>query len=162
MPRKNCLSLPLIFILLLLTACGLDGPPRIEAGGATVLEAKLVPRATGGCGFCEAPSTNLNSQAALTIRNRGGETDTLLKVETERAGQVALRKTDSPGDLSGSILIDSVQVPPYSSVVFGQDQYAMVLLGLRGNLVAGQTLRLTLYFEKSDPVDVDAVIIPRN
>ena len=152
----------LLIFLLLLSGCGLGGPPKIEVNGAAVLEAKAAPpAASGGCHVCDAPLGNFTSRASLTIRNRGGEADRLLKVETEGAVLVSFRKTSDAQDLSNSVPVDAVEIPPHGRVEFGGSRYAMLLTGLREDLTAGQTLRLTLYFEKSGPVTVDAAIIAR-
>ncbi len=151
-------------VLLLLTACGLGGPAKIEIVDARVLEAKVSPVTAGDLNFaciCDTRSGETTSPVFLTIRNRGGEADTLLKVETEGAAQVAFGKIDSAQNLSSTTPVDSVEIPPHAREEFGQRQYTMLLTGLRDDLVVGQTLRLTLYFEKSGPVSVDAAIIPR-
>ncbi len=153
-----------LVISLLLTACGLSGPAKIEIIGAKVLEAKVSPVTAGDLNFaciCDTRSGDTTSPVFLTIRNRGGEADRLLKVETEGTVQVVLRETSDAQDLISSFPIETVEIPPCARVEFGQRQYAMLLTGLRDDLVTGQTLRLTLYFEKSGPVIVDAAIIPR-
>jgi copper(I)-binding protein len=164
--RKKGSFFLVVLLLPLLAACGMGGPARIEVGDASVLEARISPLVAGDTRFaciCDTDTATGDTMTPvfLSIRNRGGEADRLLKVETEGAVLVSLRKVSDPQDIFGAAPVDTVEIPPHARVVFGDGPYAMLLTGLRGDLVPGQTLALTLHFEQSGPLAVEAAITPR-
>jgi len=163
---KNRLLIIIFFILPLLTACGPGGPAKIEVDDAVVLEAKVSPVSAGDLNFsciCDTRSGDTTSPVFMTIRNRGGEPDRLLSVETEGAVRVSLSKRASDdADITISAPVDTIEIAPRDNVAFDHGEYYMLLTGLKNDLVAGQELRLTLNFEKTGPLTVDAVINPRD
>jgi copper(I)-binding protein len=148
-----------LILLALLATCG-PGGPRLEFDGARVLEAKVPLLSAGSCA-CETGPVVTTSPVFMSIHNRGGQADRLLKVETKGAVKVSLSKASDPQDLSSSQAVETIEIPPGGSAVFGDGPYAMLLTGLRGDLVPGQTLALTLHFEKSGTLSVEAAITTR-
>src|SRR5688572_15910474 len=150
---KNRFLLVLFVFITLLTACGVGGPPKIEVVDASVLEAKVSPVTAGDPNFsciCDTRSGDTTSPAFMTIRNRGGEADTLLKVETDGAVRVALSKRTVAGDdITAATPLETIEIAPRGKIEFDQGEYFMLLTGLKDDLKIGQPLRMTLYFEKS-------------
>lgn len=135
-----------VVALLGLPCCGPEaGVPEIE-----VMEAWARPRAveTGGGGVLPGA----NSAVYLEIRNRGSGPDRLLGGETPAAAGVEVHESFLEGDVARMRRLDGLELPGGEVVALRPGGTHIMLLDLRRCLRAGDTLPLTLVFQRSPPV----------
>jgi copper(I)-binding protein len=76
--------------------------------------------------------------------------DRLLRASTPYAETVEFRSSD----VSSAKLLKSIDIAPADNLDFGKDQPHMVLRNLKGPLQLGRSYEMTLFFEKSGPIQV--------
>lgn len=95
--------------------------------------------------------------AFLTIRN-DGEADRLVGVTTDAASDAQVHTTVKNGEVMEMRAVDALDIPAHGSVALRPGSYHVMLMGLKHPLKAGDTLSLTLRFEKAGTVAVSAPI----
>lgn len=156
--KKIQLSL-IILITFLVTACG--------SGELAVNDAWARPALAGQTG------------AVYFVIDNPGEADTLLSVRTDASASTEMHMSmmvsndssdqnmdsmsdSSMGDMSGEVMTmvqqDNVPVPAKGKVAFEPGGLHVMLLGLKDNLVEGQTIEVTLNFEKAGPITVQVPV----
>lgn len=150
---------PFLFVMSFLAGCSILGPAKIEVENVRILEAKVSGISAGDLNFsciCDIPKAQTSTSVFMIIRNKGGETDRLMKVETERAVKIQLWRGSGTGDLSTAEPVETVEIPALGTAEFGDEIYAMVLTGVKEDIKPGDLVKLTLYFEKSGPLEIFA------
>ena len=99
-----------------------------------------------------------NSAAYFVIMNDGDEADTLIGATSEVANSTEMHETRVENDVAKMVLVSRVEVPAHGSIEFKPGGYHVMLVGLTQDLKAGNTLKLTLQFEKSGDVTLDVPI----
>jgi hypothetical protein len=94
--------------------------------------------------------------AYCTIRNRGSATDRLLRVASPAAASVELHSMTMQGNLMRMRPVTGIDIPANGEVVLASGGLHVMLVDLRKPLVAGDTVPLTLEFERSGRVDIAA------
>lgn len=100
--------------------------------------------------------------AAYVIVHNAGGSDTLLSASTPAAASVVLQQwqtsdTDPTGRL---VTVDSLEVPGFDDLRMQPGGDQLLLTGLRAPLVVGQTIPMTLTFERSGERTVEAEAQP--
>ncbi len=138
--RKRVLaSFILLYAIVLLSGCTHGGQD------ISVADAWARPGRTGG-----------NSAVYFTITNALPEADTLLGVEGVAADSVELHRSSL--DASGTMRmrpVESVPLAAESTVTFETGGLHVMLVGLKQDLSAGDTLRLTLDFQNHPDLTLD-------
>ena len=98
--------------------------------------------------------------AYFTIENRGGQADRLLRVTTTAAGSAEIHSMTMDGNVMKMRAVASVDIPPHAATALKPGGYHVMLLDLKQPLAAGQTVPLTLTFEKAGAVEVPARVEP--
>ncbi len=129
MSRISLLTLLVVFLV----ACQ-------PAAGLTVSDAWARPGMAGG-----------NSGAFFLIENPG-EADTLLSAASDISEAVELHRTIMEGDVMQMQPQESVPVPAGETVAFQPGGLHVMFIGLKADLVPGDTFELTLTFEKAGEV----------
>ena len=110
----------------------------------------------------EAPwvraSAGTTAGVFLTVRN-DGEADRLAAVTTESAAEAKIDATVKDGDVMKMRPVDRLPVPAHGNVALTPGGYHIMLMGLKGPLKAGDSVSLTLRFEKAGPVRVVAEVL---
>ncbi len=144
----------LVGLATLVAACGEAPPPApdLAVRDAWVRPAAL-PESAGG-----AP---VNSAAYLVVENRGGASDRLVGVDFAGAARVELHESfvDSTG-VARMRRVDAVEVPAGAEARLEPGGLHVMLMGLRGALVAGDSVDLVLRFESSGERPVRAAVRP--
>ncbi len=96
--------------------------------------------------------------AYLTITSAAG--DTLTGIETPDADMAMLHATLVQNGVSEMRDVNSVILVPGKPVLFSPNGMHVMLMGMKHPLVAGQTLHLTLSFQKAGQVRIDAPVLP--
>jgi hypothetical protein len=100
---------------------------------------------------------NRNTAAYLTLTNRGGEPDRLLKASTPVAGKAEVHTTLREGDIMRMREVNTVELKPGAAVKFAPGGLHVMLLDVQP-LKAGGTFTLTLEFEKAGKQDVTVAV----
>ena len=107
-----------------------------------------------------ARSTGQSGAVFLTITNPDATDDRLLSATTDAAGMAMLHTSqmDANGVMSMPELPDGVVIPAGGSHALARGGDHFMLMGLTRPLAEGDTLRLTLMFERAGAVNLDVVI----
>ncbi len=157
--RNNFFRTITIILAVLLAGCSVYGPAKIEIVDLAVLEAKVSGLSTEDLNFsciCDVSTIQTTTPVFMTIYNKGGETDWLVKVETEQAARVEFRRGGGEGDLLGAEPVSTVEVRGLGKAEFRNGQYSMILTGVKDDIRPGDPVKLILYFEKSGAIEVVA------
>ena len=94
--------------------------------------------------------------AYFTIRNRGSAADRLLRVASPAAASVELHSMTMQGNLMKMRPVSGIDIPANGKVVLASGGFHVMLVDVRKPLVVGDSVPLTLEFERSGHVDVVA------
>ncbi len=107
----------------------------------------------------QAESTETTSTAVyMVIRNLGRTPDRLVEVSTDMAAKSEIHQTVRSGDIMQMQPISALEIPPQGEVRLEPGGYHIMLMGLRQSLRVGDSLTLTLNFEKSGRVEVKVTV----
>jgi periplasmic copper chaperone A len=143
----------------------------VKAGVAALLLAGLLLRGPAAQGSehaiaVEGPFARATAPAAkagaayMTLVNRGGAADRLLGATTPRADQVELHTVVRDGDVMRMRQVMAIEVPAGGRVALEPGGYHVMLLGLKGPLKQGETVPLTLSFERAGALTIDVAVGP--
>jgi copper(I)-binding protein len=97
--------------------------------------------------------------AFLVITNGGGAADALVGASSPAAGAVEVHETTMGADGSmGMRPVARLEIPAGGSVALQSGSYHIMLIGLTKPLAAGETVELTLLFEKAGAITVRAEV----
>jgi copper(I)-binding protein len=164
---------------LLLAACGASGAtvqvsdPWVRAAvvtGAAMPAAEsgtahghsdTMPTAEGTMNHGDEASMDMTmgstSAAYMVLRSRGGA-DTLIAAATDVAEVVELHTVERDGDIMRMRPVTQIEVPAGGSTMLQPGGFHIMLIGLRRDLQAGETVRLTLTFANAGDVVVEAPV----
>ncbi|HXV97537.1 MAG TPA: copper chaperone PCu(A)C [Anaerolineae bacterium] len=134
----------LVAAMLLATGCGMgsNGAPKITVSDP------YVPVAPGA-----------NGAAYLKLVNEGSSPDVLLGVESQVAEAVEMHETKlDENDVMSMSPLSKIEVPAGGSVSLEPGGKHIMLINLQQALKPGEKISLTLNFEKSGPLAVEAEI----
>ncbi len=91
----------------------------------------------------------------LTIENTGTEADRLVSATSDIAGETQIHEMAMQGDvMKMRQLADGLEIPAGETVVLAPGGFHIMFMGLKQALVEGETITVTLTFEKAGTVDV--------
>ena len=97
--------------------------------------------------------------AYLVIRNGTGQADVLVGASSPAAASVEVHETThESGGMMGMHAVPRLDVPAGASVALEPGGYHLMLMGLVKPLAVGETIDLTLRFERAGPVTVRAAV----
>lgn len=106
----------------------------------------------------DANASGMNSAAYMIIQNNG-DADRLVSVSGDVAKSVELHVTTmKDGVMSMNPLPDGADVPAGGSLVLKPASYHIMLIGVKQNLEAGGTFKLTLTFKSGTAMTIDVPI----
>ncbi|MBX3084307.1 MAG: copper chaperone PCu(A)C [Anaerolineae bacterium] len=92
----------------------------------------------------------------LTIKNNGDKAERLIKVECDVAGMAELHETTVTNDVAQMKPIEGgVEIPAGGTVEFAPGGKHIMLMGLKGEIVLGHTVHVTLTFESGTVIALD-------
>ena len=112
-------------------------------------------------GFARATLPNAPVGGAfVTITNNGATDDRLVSVSSPAADVGQLHTMEMVGDvMKMHALPDGIVIPAGQTVTLEPSGLHIMLMGLKQALVEGETLKVTLTFEKAGSVDVELPIL---
>ena len=120
--------------------------------GAAMGAAKPTGAAMGG------EMSGANGALYLTITNTGDAADRLLKATGDIARSIELHTVIKNGDVMEMRPVEAIEVPAGGSVKLMPGGFHVMLIGLNRDLKAGDSLDVTLQFEKAGAVPVHATV----
>jgi Uncharacterized protein conserved in bacteria len=91
----------------------------------------------------------------LTIENTGTESDRLISLASEIADETQIHEMAMQGDvMKMRPLTEGLEIPAGETVVLAPGGFHIMFMGLKQTLVEGETITVTLTFEKAGTVDV--------
>jgi len=134
----------LLITALLLSACGAGSAgPQISVEDAW---ARPVPAAGG------------NGAVFMRLVNSGGEADQLVGGESPVAGGVEVHQTKMEEGVMKMEHIPGLEVSPKDEVLLEPGGYHVMLIEVNQPLAAGDSLPITLRFEKSGEMKLDVQV----
>ncbi len=153
MKKFVILLLALLVLLLTVAACGAtpENGASPESDGPQIKVMKLWSR--------PSPMTAGNGAIYMMLMNEGGSADTFVSAETDVAEVVELHETKIENDVMKMSPIEGgIEVPGGGSAELKPGGMHIMLINLKEELVPGEMVKLTLNFEKSGPMQVEAEI----
>jgi periplasmic copper chaperone A len=98
--------------------------------------------------------------AYFEIENRGTQADRLVRVSTTAAGSAEIHSMSMDGNMMRMRAVAALDIPPHATTALKPNGYHVMLLDLKRPLVIGDTVPLTLTFEKAGVVEVPARVEP--
>lgn len=130
-------------------AMAADKPSRpVQAGSVSITQAWARPTVAG----------QMAGGAFLTLHNAGSTPDKLLSGSTPAAERVELHIMAMEGDVMKMREVPAIELPAGTTVMLRPGQLHLMLMGLKAPLKAGDTLPLTLRFDKGGEVKVDVAV----
>jgi copper(I)-binding protein len=109
--------------------------------------------------FARATPPGAKSAAVfMTIENKGRETDRLLSAASPAAGIVEIHEMKMDGGVMQMREVKDVDVGPGATVELKPGGYHIMLLDLKQSLKQGDTVPVTLRFEKAGALEVKASV----
>ena len=91
----------------------------------------------------------------LTIENTGTEADRLVSATSEVAGETQIHEMAMEGDvMKMRQLAEGLEIPAGETVVLAPGGFHIMFMGLKQAFVEGETVAVTLTFEKAGSVEV--------
>jgi copper(I)-binding protein len=152
--RRNTVKRTMILLLgivLLLAACNANAPedPTLEFEDAWA-RAALLPS--------DASAAAATSAIYMTIRNRGRTDDKLINASSDVAEIVELHTTETRNGVTMMSRVDQVEIPGLKKAELKPGGLHVMLIRLTQDLIPGDTVKVTLEFEKSGTVVVEAPV----
>ena len=138
------MAIAMVFVF---AACG--GNAASNAPEISVMEAWSRP----------SPMAAGNGAVYMMLMNKGGQADTLASVSSDIAEVVELHETKMEGDVMKMAPVQGgIKVPAGGSAELKPGGLHVMLINLKEELTPGQKIKLTLNFENSDPIKVEAEV----
>jgi len=104
------------------------------------------------------PPTAKVGAVFLTIKNSGSASDRLVHVQTPVAARVEIHEMGTRAGVGFMRKVDGLDIPASGTVIFQTGGMHLMLIGLTGRLVEGQTYPLDLHFKKAGIVKADVTV----
>ncbi len=106
------------------------------------------------------PALSGNTTAAyMVIHNDGGEADRMLSARMESAAAVEIHETVREGDLVRMVpRTQGLEIPPGAATALAPGGTHLMLKDLSADLTTGDTVPMTLTFEKAGTIVIDAAV----
>ncbi|MEL7727964.1 copper chaperone PCu(A)C [Citromicrobium bathyomarinum] len=157
MTIRNILAASALAGAILLTACNFEPGPEAPSEA----EAAMSEIAITGAWSRETAEGQNAGGAFMTIANSGSADDRLTGGSTSVAGDVQIHTVDmTDGVMRMRELEDGLDVPAGGSVTLRPGSFHIMLMQLDQPLQQGETVPVTLTFEKAGPVEIELAIQP--
>lgn len=160
--RLSCIAALSSFALL--AACKPTPPPAAPAESAAPeapasSETKIGDLLIRSARSRETPTAGGTGVGFMSIVNSGSQDDRLIAVSSEAATSIEIHQMSmADGQMQMRAVSDGLAIPAGQTVELAPGGYHLMLIGLSQALVAGQTVKLELQFEKAGKVSVELAI----
>ena len=137
---------PILLAALLLASCSKGGPPDVRISDAWARE---------------TISGQTSTAAYMILKNEGAGDDRLVSVSAQPPAMAMLHSSESSDSVARMRPLDSgLAVPAGAAIELKPGGTHVMVTGLRAPLNVGDTLKLTMRFEKSAEQPVDVRVTP--
>jgi copper(I)-binding protein len=143
---------------LFLAGCTSAGPGATTSAGPMRVESAWARRAPATAPGGHGPAAAANGAVYLTVRNTGAAPDAIVEARTDAAHRVELHETRSEGGVMRMHPRSRFDVPAGATLEMKPGGHHVMLLGLTRDLAPGDSVTLTVTFEKAGPVTVTAPV----
>ena len=154
-------TIGLIYLIALaLAACGGSTTDTIQVEDAWV-RAAAMPEMELNSNSSMSSSGHMgggNSAAYMLLRNSGDETDRLVSATSDVAKSVEMHISQTEDDVTSMRPVEYIEVPAGGETELKPGGLHIMLVGLKHELKAGDTVRLALTFEKAGTLSVEAEV----
>jgi copper(I)-binding protein len=140
-----------------MTGASAAGDAGMANSAAITGTAEMSGTAAMGDGAMAAASGG-TSAAYLVIKNSGGTADALIKAESDVADSVELHTMVMEGDVMKMSPVEKIDIPANGAAELKPGGFHVMLIGLRHDLKEGEVVKLTLTFQNSGPIQVEAPV----
>ena len=102
---------------------------------------------------------NRPAAAYFTVRNQGNVSDTLVSVRSSMAGRAEIHNMTNDGGVMKMGPAGSIEIPPGSEQSLKPGGLHVMMTDLKAPLVKGESLEMTVVFEKSGEVSLVVPIV---
>lgn len=113
---------------------------------------------SAGHGATTAHGGSGNGAVYVTITNRGGNSDAIVGAATDAAISVELHETVQEGNVMTMRPVPRFEVPAGGRLEMKPGGHHIMLMGLKRDLKPGDTVTVTVTFEKAGPMTVEATV----
>jgi len=145
--KKALRILPLLLILVL-AACQAQASTKI--GDIEVVS----PWARAAASMAGMEGGGGNGGAFMLLKNSGSAPDKLIRAASDVAETVEIHQTIMEGDVMRMSPVEFVEIPAGGEVELKPGSYHVMLIGLKQDLKAGETINITLTFENAGETTV--------
>lgn len=115
-------------------------------------------RSSAAAGMDTMTANTSTSAAYMVIRNAGTEPDALVAIRTDAAEVAELHVSETQNGVTMMSAVENVPVPARDKVELKPGGLHIMLIKLKKELTAGEKITLTLVFEKSGEIQIEAEI----
>ena len=94
----------------------------------------------------------------VTLSNRGLVADHLVGISSPAARSVTLHQSTESGGIMRMAPVKTVTIPPKGGVALNPGGYHLMISGFKAPLQAGQTVPVTLRFERGGPMQLEFAV----
>lgn len=142
-------------LLLLLSACADKAASTIQVKDAWVRASMMMEAEMGEMGSHMA---GLNSAAYMILTNTGDQPARLLRARSDVAESVELHQSQTEGGVTSMKPVEAIDIPAHGQTELKPGGLHIMLIGLKRELKVGDTVQLTLEFEKAGELLVSAEV----
>ena len=106
----------------------------------------------------EVPSVQKTTAAFMNIKNNSSDDDFLIGAETDAAEVCELHEMVMEGEVMRMQKLDSVEIPEGKSIELKRGGIHLMLIHLKKEIKAGESIKLKLLFKNSNEIEMMAVV----
>ncbi len=138
-----------------MTGASASGEMNMDHSGTMTNTAEMSGTMAMGEGSMASGGT---SAAYMQIANAGGSADALIKAESDVADTVELHTMVMEGDVMKMSPVEKIDIPANGQAELKPGGFHVMLIGLRHDLKEGEVVKITLTFQNSGPIQVEAPV----
>jgi hypothetical protein len=136
-----------------MTACGGAAAPQNSAPDGSPPQISVA-----GAWARPSPMTAGNGAIYMQLKNSGGSTDALVSASTDVAEVVEIHESIIENDVMKMHPVEKVEIPAGGMAMLEPGGYHVMLINLKQQLEPDSKISVTLNFEQSDPLTIEAEI----
>lgn len=149
-----------VFATLILSACGANAPdePVIVIEDPWVRAAVVLEESSQDATEEDMAMASSTSAAYMRIRNQGKQDDRLIAIHSDVSEFVEMHTTETRNGVSMMAKVNGIDIPGRRSVSLESGGLHIMLIKLNKDLRPGDSVELTLEFEKSGQIPIQAEV----